>query len=302
MTYKARTVPIQHLVTGLAVLLWACAPVRTRVGTDPALWFGGDVHLGVHGDHVLEGLGLDAPLIVNLEGPVGAPGAPSTAERLLNPPNAGELLARAGVIGAGVENNHALDLGPEGQGRTRDVLQAGQIAALGEARWRFGGVPVRVKQIDLTGESALPIEALVRAWCVPHEACVVLFHVRSPPVYLPDPSTREAVEAALRAGAGAVLVHGSHALGALERRGDRVIAWGLGNLAFDCACSEETEGLLVRLQFRGDGRVVAATARPMHAGLHGASAEVSHEPGVDFALLESLGTHFTRRGAADADW
>jgi hypothetical protein len=131
----------------------------------------------------------------------------------------------------------------------------------------------------------------------------VLFHVLAPPLYTPDPPLTAAVEVAVQAGADAVLVHGSHAIGAVERRGTTLVAWGLGNLAFDCDCTSEDEGLLVRLEV-GPTQVTRATAVPMRAGLLGAKARRAgpDEAKVDLDLLESLGSKLLARSATTADF
>ena len=124
---------------------------------------------------------------------------------------------------------------------------------------------------------------------------VATFHVTGPPSLLPPPELKEAVELALAAGAKVVLAHGSHALGLVERRGDAVIAWGLGNLAFACACTDEVDGLALTVEFDAKGSVTRAAAVPVTAGLRGASAKLSAAPGLVLDLLESLGGKPTRR-------
>lgn len=275
----------------LGVLLSGChqaaQPDRPRV-----LWFGGDVHLGQQGGAALEDLHLDGPLVVNLEGPIADVARGSSSQALFNPPDTGARLRAAGVLAAGVENNHALDDGPAGVRRTRDALATAEIAPLGLTR-----SPVTMLQADLS--AGVPLD--LRARLAVERPVVVLFHVLAPPLYLPEPPLREAVDLALQHGAQAVLAHGSHALGAVERRGPAVIAWGLGNLAFDCDCTAEDEGLLVRLELDGD-RVRRASVVPVRAGLHGAKARMPADASLSLSLLESLGSVLTHRSATRADW
>jgi hypothetical protein len=267
------------------------------------LWLGGDVHLGQRGGEALDGLDLDGPLIINLEGPIGAAPEPSTAQRLVNPPDTARRLAKARVLAAGVDNNHALDLGPKGLDATREALLAEKVVPLGLSVLSVAGVTATVVQVDLSRGVPADLESRLR-WAVDAPGvAIVLFHVLAPPLYTPDPPLTAAVEVAVQAGADAVLVHGSHAIGAVERRGPTLVAWGLGNLAFDCDCTTEDEGLLVRLEV-GPTQVSRATAVPMRAGLLGVKARRAgpDEAKVDLDLLESLGSKLLARSATTADF
>lgn len=264
------------------------APQRPTV-----LWFGGDVHFGERGGGALEGLALDGPLVVNLEGPIAPTPRPSSAQALFNPPDAAAHLKAANVIAAGVENNHAMDDGAEGLARTRAGLVSSDVAPLGSA----SVAGVTVLQVDLSG--GVPPRLATQLAVV--RPTVVLFHVLAPPLYLPDPSLRRAVDLAVASGAQAVLAHGSHAVGAVERRGETVIAWGLGNLAFDCDCTSEAEGLLVRLELE-EGKVSRATAVPIRAGLRGQRATLPEASTLELSLLESLGSVLSNKTKTRADW
>lgn len=270
----------------LLVLLAGChrsvTPEQPRV-----LWFGGDVHFGERGSAALEDLRLDGALVVNLEGPISKQPRPSSAQALFNPPDAAARLKAANVIAAGIDNNHALD--GDDPAWTRRALESAGIAPLGHTSTML--------QVDLSKgvPSELQLQLSTR------RPVIVLFHVLAEPLYLPDPSLREAVDLAVKSGASAVLAHGSHAIGAVERRGSTVIAWGLGNLAFDCDCTTEDEGLLIRLEV--DGRTVTkATAIPVRAGLHGARARLPDDASLDLALLESLGSVLTNKTPHRADF
>jgi hypothetical protein len=259
------------------------------------------VHFGERGGQALDGLSLDGPLVVNLEGPLFAAAAPSTAERLVNPPDAATRLARAGVVAAGVDNNHALDDGPAGLERTRKALFDAKVVPLGLSVVTVSGVPVTLVQVDLSRGVPSDLEARL-TWAVDAPGvAVVLFHVRALPLYTPDPPLKAAVDVATQVGVDAVLVHGSHALGAVERRGRTLVAWGLGNLAFDCECTREDEALLVRLELDAtslrDVRVV-----PIRAGLDGGAARFASpaEAATDLDLLESLGSKPRARTATSA--
>lgn len=250
------------------------------------------MHLGLDGGAALEGLALDGPLVVNLEGPISSAPRASRADALFNPPDAAKRLAAARVIAAGIDNNHALDDGPAGVTVTTASLRAAGIEPLGAT-----SSPVPMLQVDLSrgvpGELRAQLETL--------RPTVLLLHVLAPPLYLPEPPLREAVEVAVAQGVPAVLAHGSHAVGAVERRGDTVIAWGLGNLAFDCDCTLEDEGLLVRLELAQRG-VTRATVVPVRAGLHGGTARLPDDASLELALLESLGSRLRAKTTGRADW
>jgi poly-gamma-glutamate capsule biosynthesis protein CapA/YwtB (metallophosphatase superfamily) len=290
------------------------------------LWLGGDVHLGASTGPLVAGVcSLDGAVgIVNLEGPIGPGAAASSAERLVNDPASLRILVDAGVRVVGTANNHSFDLGEGGLAATRKTLTDHGFAAT-PTRFRMGGVRVSVTAHDLTGEmpgtSAGGTSAGTSAGTfagtageVPgtfagstlagtfsrtlamdlaeaaHGAdlLVATFHVTGPPSYLPRPELREAVEIALAAGARVVASHGTHTVAAVERRGDAVIAWGLGNLSFDCNCTTEREGLILRVSAPRRGRVEAAIV-PIDAGLSGRTATPASDPGLAFGLQEALG-------------
>jgi len=287
---SARAPVVMPLV--VLVLLSGCARHSTP-DRQTVLWFGGDVHFGERGGAALEGLALDGPLVVNLEGPISTQPRASSASALFNPPDAAARLRSANVIAAGIDNNHAMDDGAAGLERTRASLQANDLAPLGSASL----VGLTLLQVDLS--AGVPADLSQRLALI--RPTIVLFHVLAPPLYLPEPSLRRAVDLAVASGARAVLAHGSHAIGAVERRGATVIAWGLGNLAFDCDCTTEDEGLLVRLELQGS-TVTRATAIPVRAGIHGARARLLDDATTDLSLLESLGSVLTKKTKTRADW
>ena len=216
--------------------------------------------------------------VVNLEGPVGE-GA-STPERLVNASVAS--LPDAGVRVAWVENNHADDDGPAGRSRTREALAQVGVGAAGVVV--FGGVVFMGVDVS-KGVFAEELDAARARGGV----LVVGLHVTAPPLLLPPPDLEVAVELALQHGASVVVAHGSHAVARVERRGKAVIAWGLGNLQFECPCTQEKDGLVLEVELDGD-RVAAAWAVPVTAGLQGEAPALSVQPDVMFGLLESLGS------------
>jgi poly-gamma-glutamate synthesis protein (capsule biosynthesis protein) len=285
--------------------------VASRSAAPAVLWLGGDVHLGAGDGRALAPVRAvtgGEPLVVNLEGPVGEGSEASSAERLVNGPAAVRALAEAGVVAVGVANNHAADLGRAGQDATVAALVREGLAPLGVADLRLQGVDFVLVSVDLSTETEpASLEARLRAHRAesPRGAAAVLvvtFHVTGPPSYLPTSALEAAVAAALSAGASVVVAHGTHALARVERRGRAVIAWGLGNLVFDCRCTAESDGLLVRVEVDGAGAVTRATVVPVDAGLHGAPLQPAADAPLTLQLLESLGSSPLRRAGPRADF
>lgn len=290
---------VRWLVCALVVSGCAAGP---RGGARPrVLWLGGDVHLGAGDGAALAALPevtRGEPVVVNLEGPLGDGAAASSAARLVNAPGTAKALARAGVRVASVENNHANDLGAAGRAATRAALLAAGVQPAGVAR--LGDVAVVALDLtevhDLTG-----LAARLRTLRANASALVVTVHVTAPPSYLPTRELEAFVDTALAAGASVVAAQGTHALARVERRGDAVIAWGLGNVAFACACTDESDGLLLRVELDAQGRVTRATVVPIDAGLRGAPVRPAKDAALTLELLESLGSSALSRTSQGAE-
>ncbi|MCE9577814.1 MAG: CapA family protein [Deltaproteobacteria bacterium] len=269
------------------------------------LWIGGDVHLGTRGAPAAARL---APLaevlagatgVINLEGPVADAAGPG---RLANGAALVPGLAPR-VRVAGVANNHAADAGPDGAARTIAVLRAAGIAPAGEragaAVIDLDGLRVVVSAHDLSRGTPAGLGAELALARTQGDVLIAMFHTDGPPSYLPRPELRDAVARALRAGAAVVVAQGSHALAAVERRDRAVIAWGLGNLLFDCDCTDERDGLIVRVDLDASG-VVDAAVIPVDAGLHGEPARLAADAALTFDLLASLRSSPLARSGASA--
>jgi poly-gamma-glutamate synthesis protein (capsule biosynthesis protein) len=291
-------------VSVYSALCAAAAGCAREAPRSAQIWIAGDLHVGEGPADVLEPIAEltgRSPLFLNLEGPVArAPTSGSKGHatlRLSNHPDALPSLFAAGVRVAGIANNHAGDAGSDGPARTAGALERAGIAPASAkaATYDLDGVHLAVTAHDLTG--GVPPSLAADLWRARAGADVLVatFHVTGPPLYLPRPELRRAAEVALAAGASVVAAHGTHALGPVERRGDAVIAWGLGNLAFACRCTKEREGLLLLLELDGR-RVARAAVVPVEAGLHGRRAQPSPTPQATFDLLEALGSTPLRRG------
>jgi poly-gamma-glutamate capsule biosynthesis protein CapA/YwtB (metallophosphatase superfamily) len=270
------------------------------IAVDPAadIWIGGDVYLGSGVPRALSALAPQlegAAGIVNLEGPVAPSPAPGDAGlRLFNSAGALRQLTEAGVRVAGIANNHAGDAGPGGPIQTRRALEQAGILPAGPAVLELKGLRVAVTANDLTAGAPPDLEAELRKARRSADVLVSTFHVTGPSLYLPSKELKAAVEIAARAGAQVIASHGTHAVGPVERRGGTVIAWGLGNLVFNCDCTDERDGLVLRVRVSRAG-VVSADAIPVRAGLHGEAAAAAPDAPQLLDLLEGLGSHLLQR-------
>lgn len=268
------------------------------------LWLGGDVNLGEGGQGQLQdiaGMVQGATGIVNLEGPV-TERLPQDRLRLWNAPRTLSELSALKIRVAGIANNHASDAGSSGADQTRERLRdAGILAAggsAGPAVFRANDLAIAVTAQDLTLGVPASLEAELTSARRQADVLIATFHVTGPPSYLPRPELRRAVEIAYRAGANLIVAHGTHALGPVERRPHALIAWGLGNVAFACECTQEEDAMLLRVTVQRD-KVVGAQILPLRAGINSRRAEPASDPGAIFDLLEAIGSNkLERKGNA----
>lgn len=273
-----------------------------------ALWFGGDVHFGVS---ARSGLGDIAPIlagavgIVNLEGPIsmgeGGSQVRDGVVTLRNPRETATHLLNLGVRVMGTANNHRDDaLTPD------DALSwalASPKRAGIERVDSTGGIVVHDADVnlfaydlqdpDLPGELTAALDEIRRG------LRVVSLHVTGPASYLPRLELVALVDMAVDHGADIVVAHGTHVIGPVERRGKTVIAWGLGNLFFDCECTSEDEALILRVSIVDDH---PAQVIPIRAGLGGRDAMLHENAAAVFDLLAGLGSSPLTRGPHAADF
>jgi len=273
---------------GWVAALWlgagcAAAPAPTR------LWLAGDVHLGADG--ALGGPWAEAvrgPGFVNLEGPIGVGGAWAAPgqTRLGQHAGAPAALRAAGVRFVGLANNHRDDAGAAGRAATAAALAADGLVPVDRA-WTGDGLHLVAAW---AGEGApAGLRAAVEAG--PAGALrVVLLHVEGPAVYDPPAAAAPWVDAAVGAGARVVAVAGTHAVGPLEVRGGALVAWGLGDLAFDCDCSTGHEGLVLGVEAAGGARgPLAVELWGLRPGRGARPPAPLGDPAALFALLAGLG-------------
>lgn len=255
---------------------------------------GGDVNLGDGGKGQLQsiaGMVTGIPGIVNLEGAVSERLPENGHLRLWNSPAVLAELSALNIKVAGIANNHAEDAGPGGPEqaikllRDQGILPAGGQASA--ARLEINGLAIAVTAHDLTQGVPENLEADLAAARRNTQVLIATFHVTGPPSFLPRPELSQAVEIAYHAGANVIVAHGTHALGPVERRPHAVIAWGLGNVAFACDCTQEEDAILLRVVV-GSDKVVSAEVLPLRAGLNGRPAQPAPDAPAIFDLLEAI--------------
>jgi poly-gamma-glutamate synthesis protein (capsule biosynthesis protein) len=211
---------------------------------------------------------------------------------------------------AGIANNHSGDAGAGGPQQSAATLREHGITPVGGPAGvgvvEANGLVIAVTAHDLTHGvpanlaeelAAARHQAVIGGVARPVDVLIATFHVTGPPSYLPRPELRLAVETAYKAGATLIVAHGAHVVGPVERREHTVIAWGLGNVAFACDCTNEQDAILLRVRVI-PGEVVKAEVLPIQAGLNKKPAGPSQDANGVFDLLEAIGSKkLTRKGS-----
>ncbi len=237
--------------------------------------------------------------VVNLEGLVGPAPHARVDEGRVTLTSAARGVAELCALGIGVvtaANNHRTDVAS-----IEDTVRALEKTRLAEQGTTSvdatGHVATRIAAFDLPSNEEVSAVVLRAFEPRADHRTIAAFHVTGPPSYIPQESLKKAVAAAVDGGARIVVAHGTHGWGPVERRrgphGDVVIAWGLGNLFFSCACTASTEGLILRAVVR-DERIDASVI-PVDAGLWGKPATVAAELDLCFEVLNAIGSSPIRR-------
>ena len=292
-------------LAGILIFAAGCKPTPPKAQQKPAIpvWIAGDVNLGEGGKNQLKDIAAlvkDAAGIVNLEGPAMRPSARGKLH-VWNSSQALQELRTANVRVAGIVNNHALDAGQYAPVKTAELLRDNKILAaggfVGPAILRLPGGSVVITAHDLSHGVPAKLQSDLASARRRGDVLIATFYATGPASYIPRPDLREAVETAYRSGADVITANGTHALGAIERRGHAIIAWGLGSVAFACDCSDEKNSILLRLDIQPHGDITA-TVIPIQPGINSQPAEPSKDPDGVFNLLESLGsTKLERHGS-----
>lgn len=190
-------------------------------------------------------------------------------------PRVAGFLLDTGITAVGLANNHIRDFGDEGVRRTMQHLDragilhtgAGMNLAAAEqplmmevnglklAVWALAEKELNVASAARAGSSWFRPERdaervrELRASC---DFLVVFLHAGHEFIGAPSPRIRESCRALADAGADAVVAHHPHVIQGVERRGEALIAYSLGNLVFDSpyvsAYKGTDAGFLLRLE------------------------------------------------------
>jgi AmmeMemoRadiSam system protein B len=207
------------------------------------------------------------PLVVNLEGVI-LPNVPEAIDdmTLAMPEDlAIPMLKALGVAGAGLANNHALDLGPSGLAETRRALLAAGIPSFAQ------GEMLALPSLDLVGLTDIDTNGSRQTDLITPELLdrLVQADATRPTVafvhwgreYIAEPSAREAALADGMRLRAVPLVVGAHphvtdgALTALSG-GDTLVLHSLGNFLFD-QNADRSSGALLELRVFAQGTVFA---------------------------------------------
>ncbi len=233
----------------------------------------------------IEGVLSTADMIVgNLESALGDLGTPENKGYTFRAPKeTAETLSLAGFDLLSLANNHAMDFGAEGLMQAIQLLDARGINTVGAgaddaaahnpvifemndvkiAFLAYVDVPVEFRGFDarawIAGENRpgvawaepMRIHTDVTAALSQAELVVVILHSGYENVIQPSPPQVAAAHAAIEAGAKLVIGHHAHVLQPIELLSDGVIAYGLGNFAFEDAGPPETGLLNIWIDARG---------------------------------------------------
>ena len=199
----------------------------------------------------------------NLESPLSFRALAVAGHDLRAPPESVEALQSAGIDIVSLANNHALDAGAEGLWDTVAALEAAGIAAVlppseariaGEAMAHSGFPPFQLVALDDTRAPLDLQEAshIISAAAMDDRPVIVSVHWGGEYQVEPSDRQREIAQVLSSAGASAIVGHGPHVLQSVERVGDTVVAYSLGNLLFDQPYPVDCRwGAIFRVTFEG---------------------------------------------------
>lgn len=232
----------------------------------------GDVHLGPHGGDVLAPIAhhlVGDVRFANLEGPLVAGCTPTREQLCGEVERAGTLRRRFDVVS--LVNNHADDFGQAGHASTRRALATvGVVAAEGRTELRRRGQRITVLLRSLAPGEPIP-QDLIDEVRRTGDIVLVSLHWGDTGVLWPTADARAGAHTLIEAGAIAVLGHGPHTVQPVELYRNGVIAYSLGNLAFDCECSTEKDAFVLSFSISPRRRVADVRLHPIRAAI-GATA------------------------------
>lgn len=199
-------------------------------------------------------------------------------------------LARAGFDAVSVSNNHAYDMRRAGLEQTPKILAELGLVGLGSVPerapavrvqtieregWRVGFIAVATRlngpkprglpSIPLVATAALDDEVvpLVMQARAHHDLVVVLVHWGEEYRATPTSAQRRMAHELVDAGVDVVVGHHPHVLQGIERYGDGVIAYSMGNFLFDNPSEAQCQSAILRVRFRGDGCLDEVVVHPV---------------------------------------
>ncbi len=222
--------------------------------------------------------------IGNLESALGESGVRQPKRYAFQAPRGAiETLSLAGLDLLSLANNHALDFGPESLLEGIEMLQAAGIRTVGAGKdasaaheaaiIQVGGlrlaflayvnVPVEASGFDTRSWEALEgtpglawgdperMAADVARARLQSDVVIVLLHSGFESWMRPNAIQQACARAAIEAGAQLVLGHHAHALQGVEFYGQGVIAYGLGNFAFQMDADPRSVILIAEIDSTG---------------------------------------------------
>jgi AmmeMemoRadiSam system protein B len=248
------------------------------LGEVKTYYFAGDVNFGRSmkkvlldqevGDRIADAIlarTRSRPLIVNLEGVI-LPNVPESIDDMtLAMPEelATAWLKRLNVVGAGLANNHAMDLGLSGYAETTRALDAAGI------RWFGQGDTLLLPDLDVVGltdidtngspQTDLLTPALLDRLVRPDAGRPVIAFVHWGREYVTEPSEREkllADEMRLRSVSAIIGAHPHVASGGVIALagGDVAEIYSLGNFLFDQS-AERSSGMMIEIRVFAQGTI-----------------------------------------------
>ncbi len=201
------------------------------------------------------------------------------------PPDMAQLLSAAGFHAVSVANNHWFDQRERGLAQTPEILAEHNVLAVGalpdaHAPVVFTHAGVRVALLAATARTNAPLREhgiayvgthalaqtlapMVEAASASSDVQVVLIHWGDEYVDRPSVAQRRAAHALVDAGAELVIGHHPHVLQGIERYGNGLIAYSLGNFLFENLNTKPRQTGVLRVSLRPDGCLARVRFHPV---------------------------------------